>query len=484
MGANTIRLWVWDTEADHKDFLDNAYANGSSPIYVIAGFNINAGHDLSDQTTREIIKEDFRAMVQTHKDHPAILMWAIGEGLNAASYYGTSLVSLFSLIEEMAAEAHLLDPNHPVVMPLADEDLIQSITAYNASLPSLDIWGANVYRGASFGSLFSTYQAASSKPLLITGYGIDAYNDTAMAEDEAAQADHASALWGEIAANSATSIGGLLTEYSDQWWRGILSLDTGCPEPDNTLTHGDCGRQAVSLPDGYDNFEWWGMMRPVDNGTGLDSMEKRSVYTSLKNAWCSLIEQPSITVVSPNGGEAWQAGTTQTITWTYKGNPGALARIDLYKGGIVDRTIASGVSAGALCSGTYAWAIPSTLTAGADYRIKISSTSIGSYTDESDANFAILEPPCTANTPAVSITPSSGTITTNGGSVSYTVSITNNDSAFCGSTTFSLPVSNSNGTDFTVASSLTSVTIAPGATTTVSLQVSAVPGKASGATST
>jgi len=246
LGANTVHLWIWDTEADHKDFLDQAYNSGTNPIYVIAGYNINAGHDLADQTARDIIKEDFRAMVQTHKDHPAILMWAIGNNLNATKFYGTSLTGLFSLIEEMAAEAHALDPNHPVVMPLADENLIQTITAYNATVPSLDIWGANVYQGNSFGNLFSAYQTVSTKPLLITGYGIDAYNDVAMAEDQTAQADHAAALWNEIVANSATSIGGLLTEYSDQWWRGIESTDTGCPEANNTSIHGDCGRSAAS----------------------------------------------------------------------------------------------------------------------------------------------------------------------------------------------------------------------------------------------
>ena len=484
MGANTLRLWVWDTEADHKDFLDKAYAGGASPIYVIAGYNINAGYDLSDQTTRDMIKEDFRAMVQTHKDHPAILMWAIGNDLNAAQYYSADHANLFSLMQEMAAEAHALDPNHPVVMPLADENLTQTITTYNANVPAVDIWGANVYRGNSFGNLFSTYQVASAKPLLITGYGIDAYNDLTMAENETAQADHAAALWGEIAANSATSIGGLLTEYTDQWWKGILSTDAGCPEPNNPSVHGTCGKPSVLLPDGYDNFEWWGVMRPMDNGTAPDILEKRAVFNRMKNIWCSLIEQPSITVMVPNGGENWQAGITQTITWTYQGNPGASVKIELYKGGILDHTITSGVSTGTLCSGSYTWAIPSTQTVGADYRIKITSTSNSAYTDENNANFEILAPPCTANAPTVSITPSSQTITTNGGSVNYTVSITNNDSAFCGNTTFTLPVANANSTDFTVDTSIGPVTLAPGATTTVSLPVTAVAGKQTGTTTT
>ncbi len=485
MGANSIRLWIWDTEADHKDFLDLAYNSGTSPIYVIAGYNINPGLDLSSQTIRGMIKEDFRAMVQTHKDHPAILIWAIGNDLNAAGNYSTSLGSLFSLINEMAGEAHALDPYHPVMMPLADETLIETITAYNASVPALDIWSANVYRGNSFGSLFSTYQAASSKPLLITGYGIDAYNDTTMAEDQTAQADYAAALWNEIVANSATSIGGLLTEYSDQWWAGMLSTDTGCPEANNPAVHGDCGRQAVPLPDGYDNYEWWGVMRPADNGTGPDSIEKRSVFNRLQNIWCSEINQPGITVTTPNGGESYQAGTTQTLQWTYTGDPGASVKIELFKGGVFNSTIAASVSTGTLCSGTYAWTIPLSQTTGTDYRIRITSTSNSAYMDESEANFTIVPPPCTINAPSASITPSNQTITSNAGSVSYTVSITNNDSgAGCSSTTFSLLVSNTNSTDFIVATGLTPVTLAPGGSTIVSLPVTAVSGKTTGMTNT
>jgi hypothetical protein len=92
---------------------------------------------------------------------------------------------------------------------------------------------------------------------------------------------------------------------------------------------------------------------------------------------------------------------------------------------------------------------------------------------------------CLPAAPTVSITPSSQTITTDGGSVNYTVSITNNDSgAGCASTTFSLPVSNTNSTDFTVATSLTSVTLAAGGNTTVALPVTAVSGRTTGTTTT
>jgi hypothetical protein len=42
---------------------------------------------------------------------------------------------------------------------------------------------------------------------------------------------------------------------------------------------------------------------------------------------------PTITVTSPNGGENYQAGTSQTISWTST-NPSGSVQIDLYRGGV------------------------------------------------------------------------------------------------------------------------------------------------------
>jgi len=40
-------------------------------------------------------------------------------------------------------------------------------------------------------------------------------------------------------------------------------------------------------------------------------------------------QPPSITVMSPDGGDTWQRGTSQTITWSYTGSPGSMVKIVL-----------------------------------------------------------------------------------------------------------------------------------------------------------
>jgi len=98
---------------------------------------------------------------------------------------------------------------------------------------------------------------------------------------------------------------------------------------------------------------------------------------------------PTISVVSPNGGDSWIPGTTQTIRWSYTGNPGSYVKIELLKAGVVNRIIKPSISKGSGGNGSCRWRIPSTQATGSDYRIRITSTRNGSYTDTSDNDFTI-----------------------------------------------------------------------------------------------
>jgi len=74
-----------------------------------------------------------------------------------------------------------------------------------------------------------------------------------------------------------------------------------------------------------------------------------------------------VTVISPNGGEAWKAGTTQTITWT--DNFDENVKIDLFKGGVFKFSLPGGSSTPS--DGSFNWAIPFDITGGSDYSIRI-----------------------------------------------------------------------------------------------------------------
>ncbi len=82
-------------------------------------------------------------------------------------------------------------------------------------------------------------------------------------------------------------------------------------------------------------------------------------------------------MTAPNGGENWQQGTNQTITWDSSGNPGTNVKIELYRDGVLNSTIASSTAN----DGTHPWPVPANLTPGSNYKVKITSTTNASYFD-------------------------------------------------------------------------------------------------------
>jgi len=85
--------------------------------------------------------------------------------------------------------------------------------------------------------------------------------------------------------------------------------------------------------------------------------------------------EASLSITAPRDGETLLAGQSYTVAWTYTGDVGRYARIQLYKGGQFKTTISSYTSVGSDGAGTYSWKISSTLAEGDDYQIKITSTS-------------------------------------------------------------------------------------------------------------
>lgn len=96
--------------------------------------------------------------------------------------------------------------------------------------------------------------------------------------------------------------------------------------------------------------------------------------------------QSSLTVTSPNGAESWAKGTTHTITWSSIGTPGSYVKIELLKTGTVNKVITSSTAN----DGSYSWSVPSTQTAGTDYKIRVTSTSNSAILDSSNNAFAII----------------------------------------------------------------------------------------------
>ncbi|MCP4214521.1 MAG: choice-of-anchor D domain-containing protein [bacterium] len=91
--------------------------------------------------------------------------------------------------------------------------------------------------------------------------------------------------------------------------------------------------------------------------------------------------EPVLTVISPNGGEHWESGTSRQITWTASNVSGDVV-VEIYKGNI-PAVIMSSVSASAE---SLTWNIPADFAEGDDYGIRIHQ---GGLEDYSDSYFSI-----------------------------------------------------------------------------------------------
>ncbi len=93
---------------------------------------------------------------------------------------------------------------------------------------------------------------------------------------------------------------------------------------------------------------------------------------------------PFATVMAPNGGELWEKGTSQQITWgdNINGN----MKIEIFKGGSMKEVL----SASTPSTGTFEWKIPADYATGADYKVKITSVDSSALNDESNENFSII----------------------------------------------------------------------------------------------
>lgn len=91
----------------------------------------------------------------------------------------------------------------------------------------------------------------------------------------------------------------------------------------------------------------------------------------------------SISVATPAGGVYWPAGSSETISWTYTGDPGSNVKLELLKGGSLVSVLSSSTTIGSGGAGSWLWTISPALPGGSDYQIRITSTTDGTVTSTS-----------------------------------------------------------------------------------------------------
>ena len=115
-GANSFRTWRTENgQKTGKEVLDEALENN---LMVLMGIDIlRERHGFDYDNTAEVQKqfEAVKKQILEHKDHPALLGWAIGNELNL----GAKNKKVWQAVNDISIMIHEIDGNHPTTTPFA-----------------------------------------------------------------------------------------------------------------------------------------------------------------------------------------------------------------------------------------------------------------------------------------------------------------------------------------------------------------------------
>jgi hypothetical protein len=136
-GGNSIRIW---SENDAQQILDNAHKNGLTVMFGLWMPQERQGFDYGDEAAVKKQYDHFKEVVTKFKDHPALLMWAVG---NEVDLFYTNF-KVWDAVEDIARMIHETDPNHPVTTVTAGLHE-KEVRLIKEKVPSLDIFSVNTY---------------------------------------------------------------------------------------------------------------------------------------------------------------------------------------------------------------------------------------------------------------------------------------------------------------------------------------------------
>jgi len=167
IGGNTIR--TWDT-IHLGAILDEAQRNN---LAVIVGLSmpVSAYLDYFYKDTAKVAAQyqAFERTVRQYKDHPALLMWCLGNELNFTWKPGYG--AFYKTYNRLLDMIHHTDPNHPVTATMPNLNIVQTMMI-KWKVPDLDLISIN-----TFGKLkllndqLKRYSWCWNGPFLITEWG-------------------------------------------------------------------------------------------------------------------------------------------------------------------------------------------------------------------------------------------------------------------------------------------------------------------------
>ncbi|MCA9395651.1 MAG: hypothetical protein KC649_00660, partial [Candidatus Omnitrophica bacterium] len=316
-GINAVRLYRVDKNPESVKKVISGLKNKFG-IYSFVGHYLGFWDwppaNYSDANFRQKMMQDVLRTVETYKDQPGNIGWILGNennysfDRNIRDWSSEEIDAIkdpkkrweekariyYSYVNELAVEVRKIDPTRPIIMGIGE---VKSLEIAAQVTPDIDVIGVIAYRGAGFGNLFRTIQQTYDKPVLVIEYGADRFNAYTKEEDQTSQARFVELQWKDIERNSAirTSkgnvIGGLLFEWTDEWWKANENLGHTWGIHDRTAQWSNSSYYYDYEAPGRMNIneEWFGIValkqKPEEMDSGIDKRVPTSAYHRLKKYW-------------------------------------------------------------------------------------------------------------------------------------------------------------------------------------------------------
>ncbi|MGE9294976.1 MAG: glycoside hydrolase family 2 TIM barrel-domain containing protein [Puniceicoccales bacterium] len=171
MGGNCFRTWgieQMEKRIDGKLLLDYAHELGLKVIPGIWIGHERHGFDYNDSRQIREQRDHVRDAVRRYKDHPAVLIWGLGNEMEGPADDGSD-VRIWKELNELAKIVKEEDPDHPVMTVIASigGQKVENVMKY---YPEIDILGVNAYASAP-GVGSGLVAKGWKKPFMLTEFG-------------------------------------------------------------------------------------------------------------------------------------------------------------------------------------------------------------------------------------------------------------------------------------------------------------------------
>ena len=164
-GGNSFRIWGGDDNLGPT--LDRAESLGLTVCVGIWLGHPRHGFRYDDEAAVARQFESTRAVIRRFKDHPAVLVWALGNEMEGDG----KDPKVWRAINDLAKMTHLEDPNHPTMTVIAELGAnTGKVAMFREHCPDVDLLGVNSYsKAVSVGDRLN--RAGFDRPFLLTEFG-------------------------------------------------------------------------------------------------------------------------------------------------------------------------------------------------------------------------------------------------------------------------------------------------------------------------